>query len=480
MSHIRAVWDGPKVKLFGLGGDALEAAKTASSYWQPGAQFAEAFTEGHWNGVRSLLRWNGRGTSHTLPAGLLPDVVRAVEAIGDTITVEDHRAAPPPRRDFGWKRGAELRLYQEQAVEAFLDGGGAEDRVGRGILKMAVRSGKTRTAAAILHRLGLPALFVVTSQILLRQAERVLRELLPRARITCFGDSDKDITGDVVIATAHSIVKAQKDGASEWKALRKRPVLVTDEAHHFDSEKWFKFAVEHEARFRLGLSATVWLGMKEKPTPEDIMLVAATGPVLHEVSMSTLVDAGFILRGDVRLHRVYEPYLWKEPWSQALWKAGIFENEVRNKAVVHETREVALGEKLRTIVTTSRVPHAEMLAERLIDAGVRATYLIGPHSDSRREAVLERFRAHKLDAIVSTVLSEGVDIPECEGVVVGEGGKSRRATLQRMRCLTPAEGKTKAVVVDVVDMFHKQLMHHSRTRIRTYRAERCFDFTVTK
>lgn len=461
----------------GLAGAGLRAVKQVTSFRQSGYFFSPAFQDKRWDGYHRLLR-NSASGAHTLPSGLVPDALDALRDVGWRAVVTDERRALPPRAEFGWRPGETLRPYQAEAVDAFLDGGGDPRRAGCGILKMSTRSGKTRTAAALIHRLGAPTLFVVTSQILLRQAQRALAHLLPGATVGAFGDSERDIDSDIVVATAQSLTAAMGARSPEWRALVTRDVMIVDECHHLEADAWRDAIMSIEARVRCGLSATVWFQPDgESPEAEDVLLKAATGAVLYEVRMADLMAAGYLMRCDVRLVRVESPDLRGERWSPSLHAAGIYENDYRNSVLVRETQSLA-RERLRTIVTTNRVKHAQEITDRLLDAGVRATFLIGDHDDDRRARVISDLRERRLDAVVSTVLSEGVDIPECEAVVAGEGGKSRRAALQRMRCLTPAPGKARAVFVDVIDLTHKVFAEHSAARIGAYRAEGAFDFVV--
>lgn len=482
---INIVVDSTRARITGLARSTLTAVRDATSYARRGAEFAQRAIPSWKRSTKTdnrvpLLRLASDGKSWTLPAGLVWEAERAIRLAGGSCEIEDRRPPLPRAGEFGFDGG--LRDYQIEAGRAFTTGAGDAAVAGRGILKHSVRSGKTRTAARIISAYGVPAVFLVTSQILLRQAERVLRELLPDARVTVVGEGRRDTSGDVVVCTLHSLVKARERRDAVWKDLSARPLIVMDECHHLEgAERWVAALLHCSARIRLGLSATVWLSSSEEPEPEDVLLKAVTGPVLHEVTMADLMARKFLVPCMVRMPRVYEPRRWRGRsawWSKELHDECVFDNEARNGILVDSARR-ALDEGYRSlIITTSRIGHAHKLTEALTDAGILATFMVGSHGDDQRQRVIDKLRDHRLDAVVSTVLGEGVDIPECESVIVGEGGKSRRAALQRMRCLTPAPGKTRSLLVDVLDLTNTYFAEHAKERLRAYKAERCFSFDL--
>ena len=72
--------------------------------------------------------------------------------------------------------------------------------------------------------------------------------------------------------------------------------------------------------------------------------------------------------------------------------------------------------------------------------------------------------------LLGTVFAEGVDIPEVEVVINAEGGRDAKATMQRMRNMTVAEGKNRALLIDFMDEFNPYLQKHSMERLKVYRS----------
>ena len=105
----------------------------------------------------------------------------------------------------------------------------------------------------------------------------------------------------------------------------------------------------------------------------------------------------------------------------------------------------------------------------LARADVLAAYIHGSHNTKKRQAAIRNFRSGAIPVLVSTLLKEGVDIPEISAYINASGGKSEVSQIQRVgRALRRKEGLNEAVVVDFIDWGHKFLSNHWEQRYRTY------------
>jgi superfamily II DNA or RNA helicase len=70
------------------------------------------------------------------------------------------------------------------------------------------------------------------------------------------------------------------------------------------------------------------------------------------------------------------------------------------------------------------------------------------------------------------IFQEGIDIPALRSVIIGTGGKSTIASLQRIgRGMRMAEGKHEFEVWDVLDQGQKWLKAHALGRFQAYGRE---------
>lgn len=456
---------------------AYNVLRPVTSYAVEGAEYSDAYIAGVWDGRKCLVK-RVKNAGLAYPPGLHGVVESTLKRRGFAVEVVDDRPKLPVPFKWEWT-GHPLRPYQEEAVEAALT---AAEEGGGGILKMPIRSGKTLTAARIVHHYGARALFLVPSDLLLQQSLDAFRAFLGGARVTGYSGEEKDLTGDVVVASIQAMT-----GAYGTRAFRpfetSFPIVVVDEFHHVGNtgDAWRDALLAVQARYRFGLSATVRTKDGSKNDPESVWLLGACGPVVHEVMVSGLIEAGYLVRPDIVLvdHGAPAIKLPAKANHQKVYGQGISDCVERNAAIVERALSYDAPSN-RVLVDVGRISHARTLVKMLKERGGpnAAGLLIGSMKRHEREKVLDAFRAGKVKVVVSTVLGEGVDIPQIDVVINGEGGRGYVPTIQRMRNLTPYSGKESAVVVDMVDMHHPRLREWTLERIRVYEEEPAFRLRV--
>ena len=256
--------------------------------------------------------------------------------------------------------------------------------------------------------------------------------------------------------------------------------FVVHNCHHLSGDSEWRHIVEDSgAPYKLGLSATVFPDHVHETELGIIWLRASTGDLLIDISISDLIDIGYLVPTSVTMLPVREPDLSGRGWSMSLHNEAIYKNEGRNLQIVDAVKKlVAAG--LQTVVITNRLEQIAAVTRILgRTSRVRFGQMTGKTEQATRESIVENFRAGKLQVIVSTVMDEGVDIPEIEAVVVAEGGQDIKSTYQRLRCMTPKEGKDRSVVVDFLDLTHPYFARHSLNRLAAYKAERAFRVRTT-
>lgn len=454
---------------------ALKELRNAFSYRVKGAHFDARFRSGYWDGRESLITYKRARDTYSIPAGVAQEVLDLLDELGVQYELTDKRRKPRTRIETRWADADNLRPHQIRALEAATTPRGSLRTVGRGILDMSIRSGKTRTAAAIIAKLGVKTTFVVTSQMLLRQAVDALSEALG-IQIGVCGEGEW-APGDVTVATIQTL--AARRGSKAFDQLaRETDLLIADECHHLVAEKWRKAVLAFDSPYKIGLSATT--GLEEDAPNESLWVRAATGDVLIRVSPSEMIEAGYLMRPDIRLIPIRAPSnVATRAWSGSLVEACIYSNPVRNALIVRETVRLH-AEGMRVLVVSNRLSQIAALEERMRRAGLRVATVTGAVGGDERERMVEGYLRGHYDVLVGTVFGEGVDIPEIEAVINASGGRSEKATMQRMRNLTPHHGKTEAVFIDFVDLMHPIFAKHSKERLAVYRSERAFRVRIVE
>jgi len=144
----------------------------------------------------------------------------------------------------------------------------------------------------------------------------------------------------------------------------------------------------------------------------------------------------------------------------------------RNAVILDTAADLARNGH-RVLIDVARVGHTRLLnaglKERLGPAMVGM--VTGSTKTAIRQALVRKFRAGTVRVLVGTVLGEGVDIPELDVVINAVGGRGYIPVIQRMRCLTPAPGKAKGIVVELIDDHHRLLREATVDRYEVYLTE---------
>ena len=108
-----------------------------------------------------------------------------------------------------------------------------------------------------------------------------------------------------------------------------------------------------------------------------------------------------------------------------------------------------------------------------------AESLYGTDKSDIRLDVLQRFREGELKILLSTLIKEGVDLPEMDAIILanaGKGGVGGRKTVQTIgRCLRLTEKKNTAIIIDFFDDDGGVLAKHSEERMKVYKSEPEFE-----
>jgi len=445
------------------------------SYMIAGAYFSRAFQNKVWDGREHLLKYSTKH-GYRAPIGLREDIENYFTEAGKKYRVKFSNKRKKPRHniEYGWDESVVLRKYQNKAVKSITKG----KFKGTGILMLPIRSGKTKTAARVIHDLKVTTLFIVPSTMLLHQTHKALEETLC-IKVGIIGDEQNDIQ-DVTVITAQSLTVARKRNDAAYKEFCEMfDLVIFDECHHLVAEGWHDAMMDIDAPYRIGLSATAFLDSDSENEKGVIWLKACCGGIKSTITTSELIDLGHLMKPDIQIYPIYEPDLNDQKWSQSLRNEAIYENEYRNNKIVHIVKR-EVKDNLKVLIVTNRISQVGILSEMLDEAGIDHLTITGSDRGTVREERVDAFVSGMYPVLVGTVFAEGIDIPEIECVINAEGGLDVKTTVQRMRNLTKMEGKTKAVFVDFADMTNSYFAKHSKERIKMYRSEPAFEVRIMK
>jgi superfamily II DNA or RNA helicase len=446
---------------------AVSLLDAAFSYRVEDAEYVDAYQQGEWDGKEHLFETRFRRA----PVGLLDQASTLLESEGYTVTVE--REAPNTGRDItaDWRFDHDLRPYQRASVQAMLDDDG-------GIVALPTGTGKTVVGLRFIHALESRALVLVHSRELLYQwADRIEATLGVEPGIIGDGEFSQ---GPITVATLQTLMAQGGSGAPA--ALDENyGIVFFDECHRTSAaEQMHEIGTSIDALYRVGLSATPW----RRVGGETLKIEAAVGPVTHEVAPRQMIANGYLANPTFD---VIDPMEYGEPRranpneTYHAAKTRVIETDpARLTAIASKTRDLA-AEGYQVLVNVSRKGHGRLLVSALngtltpnevvagIDTGEReqrlreccqqlepvadtdAELLTGDTSDAERERILDALDRGEQRIVVSTILSEGVDIPSLDAVVLAHGQRSDVEVIQTVgRALRPS-GEREAMIVDVAD-----------------------------
>lgn len=454
-------------KLYDASPRLVKKLRKLTSYRIKGYQFAPSYHNNAWDGYVKLLRMTA-DRSLRFPTGLLSDVLKVIENVGlEPPEIQDKRRFVGIGIELPWLADDIVpRDYQLEAVA--LATKGDRTMAGRGILKLPIRSGKTVIAAMLIHRWGLRAVFVATSQLILAQTYALFTRIFGEG-IGLIGDKSF-APGFITVA---SIQRLQRLDDPVKKLLKLADVLIVDEVHHMRGDSWREPILRADARYKIGLSATVTVNRKlcERSA---VWLKSAAGPILIDVPMKRLVDGGYILAPDIILAELDGGDIWERaPWDKA-YDQLIVRNGDRNRLIV-EAAGMFVRYNHRVLIDTGRLDHIKRLFSESKRNGLDSAIIYGNLSAAKRAEALSDFVNGRKPVLIGTVMGEGVDVPILSAVINAEGGKDPGATIQRMRNLTVHPDKNQAITIDFIDNGNRYLADHSQIRLKQYHSEPAFN-----
>ena len=361
----------------------------------------------------------------------------------------------------------EPRPYQVAALAAWKDAGR------RGVVVLPTGAGKTAVGSMAIIDADARALILVPTVDLLRQWQRALASDIGVSRENVQTDFPGDDGGtqlsllpweppDILIATYSGATR-------HLDLLHHFGLLIFDEAHHLPAPVFRTIATQARADYRLGLTAT-----PERYDGAERELDTLVGPLVYRENAQDLS------RDYLAPHSVHTTFVDLEPDERsqydASWKlyityvrrarlrmpqgyADLIKRAGRDGAARkaleghRQAREIALSARRKVPAVGHLLAHHDgdrvlvfcqhvALAAR-IGAQLQLPVITHESPRAERAAALEQFRSGDTPVLVATsILDEGVDVPDASvGIVVSGTGQARQFVQRLGRIIRPAPGK---------------------------------------
>lgn len=268
--------------------------------------------------------------------------------------------------------------------------------------------------------------------------------------------------------------------------LNATKVVIVDESQHASSNQYqLVMGNLFNARQRIGLSGTI---VQSDPVKWGAMK-AIMSDKLFKITNKQMIDSGVSAKPYIQFLPINVPTDLDEQVKdlmpanmdenkmalqlyQETYRAGIIENEYRNEIIT------ALLEKLQatdksTLVVVKSIEHGEILQDMLNKKGIGSDFLRGDLSFDERADVIERIKQGSAKIVFgTTIVNEGMDIPNLKYLVYASAGSSPIEVLQRIgRVLRKAKGKDTTIIYDFMDKMSKVLYSQAEERKKIYKKE---------
>ncbi|MCD1257925.1 DEAD/DEAH box helicase [Paenibacillus athensensis] len=347
--------------------------------------------------------------------------------------------------------GFALRDYQRQAVDAFVNGDGADG--GSGVLVLPCGAGKTVVGIAAMSRFQSATLILTTNVTSVKQWKREIvdKTFLTDEQVGEYAGVRKE-TRPVTIATYQMLThRSGKQELFRHMALfheREWGLIIYDEVHLLPAPV-FRATAELQTARRLGLTATL---VREDGREDDVF--SLVGPKRFELGWKELEARGWLAAVACREIRVPLADGCAADYREAGARRQIRlagENAAK-LAAVDALLQQHRGEP--TLVIGQYIEQLTRIAER-----TGAPLISGEMPHERREQLYADFKAGRLRVlIVSKVANFAVDLPDASVAIQVSGSfGSRQEEAQRLgRVLRPKRGGNSAVFYSLISKGTKE------------------------
>lgn len=351
--------------------------------------------------------------------------------------------------DFGWM--GQLRPEQWALVQA------AMRRGGNGVLVSATGSGKSIVGLALAAGLQQPTLWITHRKDLALAVRKTARQVwsVPAGAIGYVGEGETRFGSHMTVAMVQTL--ARRDNRD---LAQRVGTIIVDESHHIPAMSYHAVLSQFPAKYRLGLTGTY-----EREDGLHGMIRASFGPRLV-LPDSVLVRAGRILLPTV--YPVYTPFTSPPGLAWAHLQQARAADRGRNLLILRLIRRLARAGRY-VLVLVSGVDHAQWLARQLNHNHLPAAAVVGAMPVAERQQWYRRFLARQCVLIATSLADEGLDLPQCDTLVLVTPGRSATSLRQRGgRVMRAPPGKAHPRIYDVVDPLVPALARQWKIRREIY------------
>lgn len=315
-------------------------------------------------------------------------------------------------------------------------------------------------------------LFVAHREQILEQAQRTFRDVLRRGE---FGE--RFVGGETPRQWRHVFASIQSLHHLDTTRLEPErfDIVYVDEFHHAEAPTYQRLLEHLQPKVLVGLTAT-----PERTDGGNVRDRFFDGRCAFEMRLWDALDQQLLApfhyfgvadgtdlsslewqRGGYRTRDLEERYVIRDG------------NDARTTKVLAALHNViADPQQMRAIGFCVSIAHAHYMADRFVQAGIAAIAIDAETPPATRKKIIDDLRARRCNAVFAVdVLSEGVDIPEVDTILLLRPTESATVFLQQLgRGLRLCRDKEVCTVLDFIGQQHRKFRFDLRLRAMTGRS----------
>jgi superfamily II DNA or RNA helicase len=340
---------------------------------------------------------------------------------------------------------------------------------------IVIPTGGGKTFVALQSIVGKPVntLICVITEQLMNQWGRMLEELcgIPPSEIGYYFARKHEIK-PVTIGMYHSLATniVRKNG----KQLREFfDRVIFDEGHHVAAKTFKNVAFNLQSQIRMCLSAT-----PERWDGNENLIYFASGGKCYFIDYPSLVEQKIVAPLEKFTYIVPltkdEKKAMESVEKRGKIRRGTYLKFYHQKARIDLQAKNKLDALIKILtkhrgdkcfIFTRYLWHVDMISQHLRRRGIHHRVLTGSTPEKERRDFFQEFRKGKAKIIVTTtVLDEGVDVPDASvSIIMGGSGQPRQMIQRTGRVCRYEEGKTAFIYEVIADHDLERRLHLKRT-----------------
>jgi superfamily II DNA or RNA helicase len=276
------------------------------------------------------------------------------------------------------------------------------------------------------------------------------------------GDTQKDLSGDIVVSTRQSFVKWDFNIIADLF-----DIVIVDEAHHITEPKmqYTEILSKLLAPIRIGLTATF-----PSKIESQMIIEAYLGEVVGEFTEEEAREKDIIADTKVIIRKTsFDSDVADLSAYKRVYNLGVVNNQSYNLQIIKEAKYWIEQDK-SVLIFIVETDQGRLLQKFAKENNVECEFVYGDTKSDIREKVKADLKTKKLKCVIcSTIWTEGINVPSLDVIINAAGGKSERIIRQlRGRGVRTCEGKDRLVYIDFFNPSHSSLIKHFGERICLY------------